>query len=275
MDRLPLKVALVREVFTGGDASGTLELRLARAKEQGAELAVLPELPYNVWSPATTRLRSSDAESPGGWREEMQNLAAGKTGMALLGGVIQQVDNRRFNRAILSDSSGRTVARYDKVHLPDEEGFREPCHYEPGRNPPSVIELMGARFGIQICSDANRLAGSQYLAAQGVQVILAPPCEQPGQLAQMVPCIPSHGLDLCAWLISVGRPKAEFGVPIGGPALVVDPMGRVVAESKDPLIIVTLDVALADAARQEYPGYLAWPADLYADGWAAWATGHR
>ena len=205
----------------------------------------------------------------------MQNLAAGKTGMALLGGVIQQVDNRRFNRAILSDSSGRTVARYDKVHLPDEEGFREPCHYEPGRNLPSVIELMGARFGIQICLDANRLAGSQYLAAQGVQVILAPRASSPDSWPRWCLVYRAMALTCAAWVISVGRPKAEFGVPIGGPALVVDPMGRVVAESKDPLIIVILDVALADAARQEYPGYLAWPADLYADGWAAWATGHR
>ena len=80
MDRLPLKVALVREVFTGGDASGTLELRLARAKEQGADLAVLPELPYNVWSPATTRLRSSDAESPGGGVKRCRTWPPGKRG---------------------------------------------------------------------------------------------------------------------------------------------------------------------------------------------------
>ena len=264
-----MKLALFREVFAGNDALGRLEVCLARAKEQGADLAVLPELPYNVWSPATTRMRSADAESRGGWREEMQNRAAKKAGMALLGGVIQEVDDKRFNRAIVSDSSGRTVARYDKVHLPDEEGFHEPCHYEPGRNLPKTFELMGARFGIQICSDANRLVGSQYLAAQGVQVILAPRASSPDSWPRWRLVYRAMAVTCAAWVISVGRPDPEFGVPIGGPALVVDPMGRVAAESMDQLTIVTLDLAFADAAREDYPGYVAWPAALYAADWAA------
>lgn len=273
MSESSLTVALIREVFSKQDAHARLEARLTQAEELGADLAVLPELPYNSWSPASRNPIASDAERLGGGREAMQSTAASTAGVAVLGGVIQEVGEARFNRAIFSDKTGTTIARYDKVHLPDEEGFRETCHYSPGLSAPTVFAALGARFGIQICSDANRLVGSHLLAAQRVQVILAPRASSQATWPKWRLVYRAMAMTCAAWVISVGRPDQEFGVPIGGPALIVDPMGRVVVESMDIMTTFTLDLSAAATARSKYPGYLGWPADLYQAGWAAMISG--
>ena len=48
-----LRVALVRGTFFEGEASARLVATLDEARSQGAELAVLPELPLDPWMPAT------------------------------------------------------------------------------------------------------------------------------------------------------------------------------------------------------------------------------
>jgi len=87
-----LTIALIREVFSTED---TLVSSLKIARDQGAELAVLPELPLNDWSPATKTAREEDAERPRGWREIIQRNAAKRAGVAILGGVIRAMKDDR------------------------------------------------------------------------------------------------------------------------------------------------------------------------------------
>ena len=196
----------------------------------------------------------------------MQNAAARTAEVAVLGGVIR-LERRRFNTALLSNAQGKTIASYDKVHVPDEEGFRETCHYDPGESPPRVIHALGARIGVQICSDANRPVGSQLLAAQGAQIILAPRATSVATWNRWRIAYQAMAMTCATWVASVGRPGPEQGVPLGGLSLVVDPQGEVVLETEETLAIFSLDLNAADAARQDYPGYLERPADIYANGW--------
>ncbi len=263
-----LSIALLRAVFDTPAKKAQLVEQLTLAQQQGADLVVLPELPYNPWSPAVRQANPEDAEAPGGWREAMQNAAARAAGIAVLGGVIRLAGNC-FNTALLSDAEGRTIASYAKVHLPDEEGFRETCHYAPGTAPPQVIQAMEARIGLQICSDANRPVGSQLLAAQGAQIILAPRATSVATWDRWRLVYQAMALTCATWVVSVGRPGPERGVPIGGPSLVVNPQGEVVLETTETLVVIELDLSAADEARKHYPGYLQWPAGTYANWWAA------
>ena len=58
-----LRVALISEVFFDETAGERLLALLQEARRQGAELAVLPEIPLNPWSPAPTSANDDDAES--------------------------------------------------------------------------------------------------------------------------------------------------------------------------------------------------------------------
>ncbi|MXZ04213.1 MAG: carbon-nitrogen hydrolase family protein [Rhodothermaceae bacterium] len=261
-----LTVALISEIFSSErELVGCLE----RARNQRATLAILPELPFNLWSPATRAASAEDAEGPGGWRENMLCAAAKTAGIAVLGGVIRRDSSGfRTNLALLSDSHGCVIGSSAKHVLPDEEGFWECDHYRPSKDLPRVIEFKGAKLGVQICSDANRPTAAQLLAAQGVQVILAPRATSPASWERWRLAYQAMALTCSAWVVSVGRPRPEFGVDIGGPSLVVDPMGEVVLETTDRIAVTTLDLRAVEDARLSYPGYLAWAAKMYAAGWA-------
>jgi N-carbamoylputrescine amidase len=265
-----LSVALITDVFYDDPAGARLDRRLEEARHLGAELAVLPELPLNHWSPASPEPREDDAEPPEGPRQERMATAARKAGVALLGGAIvrSRDSGHRHNTAILFDYSGEISATYRKIHLPDEDGFWETRHYEAGSTPPTVIDGLSLSLGVQICSDIQRPQGALLLAASGAEVILAPRCTPSASYPRWRKVMEAVAMTAAVYVLSVNRPAPEFDVPIGGPSVAIAPDGEILLETDDPVALITLDRRRVAEARQEYPGYLSMRADLYAYGWA-------
>lgn len=268
-------VALITDVFFDDPDGARLRRRLTEARRLGAELAVLPELPLNPWSPATKEAVEGDAEPPGGPRQARLQAAAREVGIALLGGAIvrQPSGGERHNTALLYDAAGTLLASYRKLHLPAEEGYWETCHYQPGDAPPPVADGWRMPLGLQICSDVNRPQGCQLLAAQGAEAILAPRCTPAASYERWRLVLRADAVTSAAYVVSVNRPRPELGVPIGGASLVVDPSGEVILESSEPVAVATLDRAAVRRARADYPGYLPSRAEVYAAGWQRLASG--
>jgi N-carbamoylputrescine amidase len=265
-----LTIALIRDVFFSEDGADRLRERLGEAKAGGAALAVLPELAMLPWVPATKTARDEDAEAPEGPLHRLQSQIAGDVGIGLLGGaIVRDETGRRFNTALLFDSDGSFLHAYRKIHIPDEPGFWEADHYQADDTIPRPIEAFGMHLGVQICSDNNRPFGSHILGAQGAEVILVPRSTETATYVKWRPIFQANALTSGCWVLSVNRPAPEGGVPIGGPSIAVAPDGTVVLETEDPVGIVTVDRACVHTARTDYPGYLAFPSELYA---AAWAT---
>ena len=269
-----LSVALISEVFWQPDGARRLTDRLKAAADQGAELALLPELPMNPWRPATKDAVNDDAEEEGGRRTQAMAEAARSAGVGVVGGIIARdpTSGRRTSRALLVDARGQIVARYEKLHLPEEPGFWETSHYEPGTAAPRPVEGSGLSVGVQICSDINRPEGSHLLGAQGAEAILAPRATEQRTYPRWNVVFRANALTSCAYVLSVNRPEPEEGVLIGGPSIAVDPNGQVLVETTDALAVVTLDRAVVAQARVDYPGYLPIRAQLYAKAWAELAA---
>jgi len=265
-----LTVALVSEVFWEPDGLGRLAQRLDQCVQRGADLAVLPELPLNPWRPATKDAVDEDAEPNHGHRAQALATAAREAGIGLVGGIIHgdPESGRRTSRALVFDRSGALVATYEKLHLPEEPGFWETSHYEPGTEPPSRIDAFGLPVGVQVCSDANRPEGSHLLGAQGVQAILIPRATEERTYQRWKIVFRASALTSSSYVLSVNRPDPEAGVLIGGPSIAVDPSGTVLLETTDQIAIITLESRVVGAARTAYPGYLPVRARLYADAWA-------
>jgi predicted amidohydrolase len=265
-----LTVALISEVFFEADGVARLQDRLAEAAERGADLAVLPELPLNPWRPATKVPVDGDAEEESGPRTRAMSEAAKASRIGLVGGIIHRdpTSGRRTSRALAFDAAGEVVGRYEKLHLPEEPGFWETSHYEPGADPPRRIDGFGLPIGLQICSDTNRPEGSHLLGADGAMAILIPRATEERTYQRWKLVFRTNALTSCAYVLSVTRPAPETGVLIGGPSIAVDPIGNVLVETTDRLSLVTLDEAVVRRARAAYPGYLPVRARLYADAWA-------
>lgn len=265
-----LTIALISDVFFGPDSETRLRTRLSEARAAGARLAVLPELATLPWVPATKNARDEDAEPPCGPLHDMQSRACAEEGIALLGGaIVRDEQGRRFNTCLLFDADGTHRHSYRKIHVPEEPGFWESSHYDADTVPPAPVDALGFSLGIQICSDVNRPAGTHMLAAQGAECILAPRSTEESTYWKWKPVFIANALTGCCYVLSVNRPGPEQDVPIGGPSIAVAPTGEVLLETTDPVGIVTIDRATLSRAREDYPGYLAIPSELYARGWSS------
>ena len=261
-------VALISDVFWQEDGEERLSEQLLTARKQGADLAVLPELPLNPWSAATSDPIDDDCEAPRGRRWMVQQNLAGEVGIGLVGGaIVVGDDGQRRNTALVFSSKGELLGTWEKAHIPAEPGFRESDHYVPGRDVPTPIEGLACSIGVQICSDVNRPEGTHLLAAQGAELVVAPRSTELAPWHRWRPVLTANALTSCCWVASVNRPGPEQGVLIGGPSFAVAPNGEVLLETTETLGLFTFDRKDLAQRRIEYPGYLDIRADLYREGW--------
>ena len=263
-----LTVALISEVFWEPDGVQRLKQRLAEVAGQGADLAVLPELPLNQWRPSTKEARAEDAEPMDGRRATAQQEAAAEAGIGVIGGIIHRDESgRRTSRALVIDAGGEIRATYEKLHLPEEPGFWETSHYEPGTEAPKRIDAFGLPIGVQLCSDNNRPEGTHLLGAQGAMAMINPRATEEKTYQRWKTVFRANALTSTVYVLSVNRPHPEDGVLIGGPSVAFDPNGELLVETTDTVALVTLDAKVVTDARRDYPGYLPIRARLYADAW--------
>jgi predicted amidohydrolase len=264
-----LTIALVSEVYWQPDGAQRLKQRLAEASDRGADVAVLPEIPLNPWRPATKDAVDDDAEPMGGPRATAMQEAARDADIGLVGGIIHRAeDGRRTSRALIFDRAGELRATYEKLHLPEEPGFWETSHYDPGTEAPAVIDAFGVPIGVQICSDNNRPEGTHLLGAQGAVAVVNPRASEERTYQRWKTVWRSNALTSACYILSVNRPDPEEGVLIGGPSTCFDPNGNLLVETTDTVALVTVDTNVVTDARRAYPGYLPVRARLYADAWA-------
>jgi predicted amidohydrolase len=268
MNTETLTIALISEVFFDRDGEARLRARLAEAKSRGAALAVLPELPLDPWVPATKVVRDEDAEAPAGPRHSTLSRAARDAGIGVVGGAIVRdpTTGLRHDTALLFDARGTFVGGYRKLHLPEEDGFWETSHYVAGDRPPEVIRAFGMPLGVQICSDVNRPEGSHVLGAMGAEAILVPRATEAGSWERWKLVLRANAVTSTAYVLSVNR-RDPIAIPLGGPSIAIDPHGGVVAESLDPMVVVTLSGTVVEEARRVYPGYVPVRAGLYSAAW--------
>lgn len=263
-----LRVALISETFFDVDATNSLRSTLLLAKEQGAELAVLPEIPMNRWSPWCREPRDSDAEVVGGPRYHMLAQAARDLRIGLVGGLILKDDGVRRNTALFFDESGAEIGRFAKIHLPEEPGFWETSHYEAGTDLSPVVQFRGWGIGMQICSDLNRPEGCHILGAQGAQAVVGPRSTERATYPRWKTVLLANALTSGLFVLSVNRPRAEHDVLIGGASIACSPLGQVLLETEDTVGVVELKKSDYEKAQLAYPGYLAVQSHLYAEAWS-------
>ena len=263
-----LTIGLIRDIFVGEDATQRLSQTLQQVKDRGCQLAVLPEIACNPWSPATKRMLDHDAEVIGGPRTTMQANAAKEVGVGLIGAAILEGDSARFNTCLFWNEEGKLIGTYQKHHVPEEVGFWETSHYDHGVEGFKVFPFHGFNIGIQICSDMNRPQGSHILAALGADVIVGPRSTERATYEKWRPVWIANALTTSCYVASVNRPHEEQGVLIGGNSIAVDPNGKVITEADDAITTFTIRRSTIEKARVDYPGYLPCRAALYADAWS-------
>src|SRR3954447_17613030 len=165
----PLSVALAQINPTVGDTAGNARKvadGIARARDEGATLVVLPELALTGSPPEDLLLKTAFLDAA---RAALDELAAQTRGIVALVGFPERSDDVYNAAAVLAD--GRVAAVYRKVHLPNYGVFDEQRYFQAGTEP-ALVEIGDLAVGITICEDiwepgppatTEALAGAQVI----------------------------------------------------------------------------------------------------------------
>ena len=163
-----LRLALAQIDPTVGDIEGNVRLiseSIERARDQGAQLVLLPELCVSGYPPEDLLLRRDFLDAA---RQGLDGIAGGVEGIVALVGfpelrerpaeeldrfdpLIDPPPPPAYNSlAVLAD--GEVQATYRKCDLPNYGVFDERRYFEPGSEP-GLVDVDGALVGLTVCED--------------------------------------------------------------------------------------------------------------------------
>ena len=126
----------------------------ARARDEGAELVIFPELVIPGYPAEDLYLKPHFLQAN---VDALNELAAGTQGITALVGFAEPADTpagerRRAHNALAVVADGAVQRIYRKTHLPNYSVFDEQRYFVPA-GVPTVIEVGDAAVGLTICED--------------------------------------------------------------------------------------------------------------------------
>lgn len=266
--------AAVIQMRSGADCAANLAVAgrlLEAAQAGGAQLAVLPENFAFMGGREGDKLALAEDAGRGPIQDWLAATAR-RLRLWILGGTVplKTGDAQRVAAACLVvDESGRSVARYDKMHLFDvevgdaapgqasPERYRESASIAPGAVASVVVDTPVGRMGLSVCYDLRFPELFRRLAAQGAEVLAVPSAftEHTGA-AHWEVLLRARAIENQCYVIAPGQwGEHPGGRRTFGHSLVVDPWGRVLArrEAGDGVIVAPLPRESLLNLRRSFP----------------------
>jgi predicted amidohydrolase len=229
---------------------------IGEAKAAGADYVQTPEM-TNIMEVKRERLFSTIVPE-----EQDASLAtfrelARKLGIFVHVGslAIKAGPERAANRGFLIDPRGDIAARYDKIHMFDVdlsggESYRESRTYRPGELA-VLSDLPWGRLGVTICYDLRFPALYRALAEAGATMLAIPSAftKQTGEAHWHVLNRARAIENGCFVFAAAQGGKHENGRDTFGHSLIIDPWGRILAESATEPGVVMAEIDIGEVAK--------------------------
>ncbi|MFZ1062089.1 MAG: carbon-nitrogen hydrolase family protein [Acidimicrobiales bacterium] len=230
------------------------------AADQGATYVQLPE--YCSFY-GTARYYEGVSETvPGPTTNQLADVARERGISVHLGSVLETSphDRRSYNTSVLIDASGAILATYRKVHLfdvdvPGEVTFHESSAIVPGSQL-VVASLDHALLGLSICFDLRFAEWYRALALAGASVFAVPAAFSAATgPAHWEVLLRARAIENHAFVVAATQAgTTDEGLATHGHAMIIDPWGEVLAESRtsEPeVVIADLDLDQVTRRRRE------------------------
>jgi deaminated glutathione amidase len=235
---------------------------IGEAKDAGADYVQTPEMTNILEMKGDSLFAAIVAEEDDAGLATFRELAR-KLGLWLHIGslAIKLSPDKAVNRAFLIDPKGEIAARYDKIHMFDVdlangESYRESRRYRAGELAVTA-DLPWGRLGVTICYDLRFPALYRALAEAGAIYLTVPSSftKQTGEAHWHVLMRARAIENGCFVFAAAQSGKHEDGRSTYGHSLVVDPWGRVLAESgtEPGVVLAEIDPSEVAAARSRIP----------------------
>ena len=169
-----LRIALAQLNPKVGDLNGNLALAkgaLADAVAARADVLMLSELFLTGYFPEDLFFKPRFIDDALATAAELVRATKGTT-VSLLLPTVWRDGHHLYNAVVLAED-GRVVARRYKRELPNDDVFYEKRYFNRGPLPEPVT-IKGTTIGVPICEDIWHQQVSDYLMAQGAEILLCP-----------------------------------------------------------------------------------------------------
>jgi NAD+ synthase (glutamine-hydrolysing) len=248
----PLRIALAQLNMTVGDIDGNASAvvdALARARAEGAQVAVFPELAVNGYPPEDLLLKTHFLAAG---RRAVDEIALQVGDRVVLIGFAEHAEDVYNSLAVLADGCVQGV--YRKIFLPNYGVFDEQRYFQAGESP-ALIQVNGATLGLTICEDIwepGPPASEEALAGAEVIVNISASPYHMSKGSQRERMLIQRARDNLAYVVFCNLVGGQDELVFDGYSLVVDQDGELVARGsqfEEELIVCDIDPSTAQRVR--------------------------
>lgn len=173
------------------------------------------------------------------------------------------------NSCIIFGPSGERLGFYRKMHIPDDPQFMEKYYFTPGDLGFMAVSTPVGKVGPLICWDQWYPEAARLTAMKGARVLLYPtaigwlPSEKESEGAAQLDAWKtiqrSHAIANGVFVMAANRTglegDPESGIEFWGHSMMVDPLGRILAEAgeEETVLVCDLDMSLIGETRKWWP----------------------
>lgn len=220
-----LKIACAQIDLVLGDKKANLEKTskfASIASTKGADIICYPE--YLTTGYAYEKIDKLAEPIPGPSTYKLQSIAK-ENGIYIVASLIEALENKFYNTALLISSEGKLLGKYGKVHL----FYTEPNYFQHG-NEYVTFDTKFGKIGLMICYDAIFPEVARVLALEGAEIIFMPANWPEPFVSQWLLATSARALDNQIWVVAVNRVGTDGTFTYFGKSRIVDPYGNPASE---------------------------------------------
>lgn len=229
-----IKVALAQISCKREDKAANLhkiETLTYKAKEQGAHLAIFPELSLTGYVLKDQFYEMAET-IPGPTINKVEELAK-KTGMHIIFGMPERSEKTQatlFNTAVMIGPEG-FIGKYRKMYLPTHSVFDEKRYFRPGYEPTAFQTRLGS-IGLCICYDIFFPEVLRLTRLKGAQLIICISASPAVRRSYFEILTRARAIENTAYLAYVNLAGVQDGLQFWGGSRLVSPNGDILANAR-------------------------------------------
>ncbi len=251
-DKIKLALVQISSKRENKDANlQKIETLTFKAKEQGADIAIFPELCLSGYVVRDQFYELAET-IPGPTVKKVEDLAK-KTGMHIIFGMPELSEKTQatvFNTAVFVGPKG-LIGKYRKMYLPTHSVFEEKRYFRPGYQTAAFQTDLG-NIGLCICYDIFFPEITRLTRLKGAQLIVCISASPAVRRSYFETLTCARALENTAFLAYVNLAGVQDGLQFWGGSRLVGPSGDVLAKAKyDEEDFITCEVDYRDLRTAE------------------------
>jgi len=208
-----------------------MEMLTAKAKTQGADLAIFPELSLTGYV-IRDQLYELSETIPGPSTQKIEELAK-RTGLHIIFGMPELSEKTKatlYNTSVLVGPAG-FIGKYRKMYLPTHSVFEEKRYFRVGYDA-TTFETPVGKIGLCICYDLFFPEVTRLTRLKGAQLIVAISASPAVRKNYFEVITAARALENTVFLAYVNLAGVQEGLQFWGGSRLISPTGEIIAKAK-------------------------------------------